>query len=556
MNRETELRFSQIPEIHKPRSKFKVEFSHLTTMNAADFVPIFCEEILAGDTISLDMNAVIRMSTPLFPTMSNAVVDILFFYVPSRLLWNHWVNFWGENENAWYQSVEYAVPAIKTSDMLKFEHKSLADHLGLPCGIGGLQVNALPFRAYVKIWNDWMRDENLQQEAPMVTTDSDEYTDNRYAYLGGAMLKSNKLHDRMTSALPAPQKGNEVLLPLGSLAPVYSLSQNTPYKSTFPNGMTLDGEKFWGFGAGALENQKSYNLGLVTGNSGTNPTATLHRFEENDAGDAGATLYIRNLWTDLSSATAATINELRQAFAIQRFYEAQARGGSRYIEFLKNIFGVTSPDARLQRSEFLGGKRIPLSIFQTVQTGATTETSPLGQTGAFSHTFDKNHYFTKSFTEGGYLLGMATIRYYHWYQQGIHKMFSRRKWTDFYIPQFANLGEEPIKMREIFATGTADDEAVFGYQERYAEYRMRENMITGELNSTYNQSLDAWHYGDYYETAPTLGADWIKEDKNNIDRTLAVESVNADQFIADFYFDATYVRQMPMYSVPGLIDHM
>lgn len=555
MNRETELRFSQIPEIHKPRSKFKVEFSHLTTMNAADFVPIFCEEILAGDTISLDMNAVIRMSTPLFPTMSNAVVDILFFYVPSRLLWNHWVNFWGENENAWYQSVEYAVPAIKTSDMLKFEHKSLADHLGLPCEIGGLQVNALPFRAYVKIWNDWMRDENLQQEAPMVTTDSDEYTDNRYAYLGGAMLKANKLHDRMTSALPAPQKGNEVLLPLGSIAPVYALSNEVPSKTTF--GLdTIDTLKWNNIGTDLMVSNKYYN---ITGhrNVGSHKIdMTITGKEETDTDLNLTQLTPNNLWTDLTNATAATINELRQAFAIQRFYEAQARGGSRYIEFLKNIFGVTSPDARLQRSEFLGGKRIPLSIFQTVQTGATTETSPLGQTGAFSHTFDKNHYFTKSFTEGGYLLGMATIRYYHWYQQGIHKMFSRRKWTDFYIPQFANLGEEPIKMREIFATGTADDEAVFGYQERYAEYRMRENMITGELNSTYDQSLDAWHYGDYYETAPTLGADWIKEDKNNIDRTLAVESVNADQFIADFYFDATYVRQMPMYSVPGLIDHM
>lgn len=555
MNRETELRYSEVPQIHKPRSKFKVEFSHLTSFDAADCVPIFCEEVLPGDSIRLDMSAVVRMSTPLFPTMSNAVMDCFFFFVPDRLLWTHWKEFWGENTNAWYQTIDYSVPQLKTSDMYKFEPKTVADYLGLPSDIPNLSVNVLPFRAYVKIWNDWFRDENLQQEAPMVTTDADAYYDSTYAYLGGALLKANKLHDRFTSSLPSPQKGPSTTIPLGSVAPVYATSENIPNKTTFGTA-TLDTLKWRTIGTNLLDGEKLYGLAGQTISGGTSMTKTLAG-EELTADDINGTqLSPRNLWTDLSNATASTISDLRLAFQIQRYYEALSRSGSRYIEWLKAVFNVTSPDARLQRSEYLGGRRIPIEMYQTVQQSSTTETSPLGQTGAFSHTADKTHYFTKSFTEHGIIIGIATVRYYHIYQQGVPRMFLRKKWYDYYIPQFANLSEQPVYVKEIYAQGTANDDAVFGYQEAWSEYRMRTNMTSSAMKSTYSGSLDAWHYGDYYESQPSLSASWIAEDKTVIDRTLALSSTVENQFIGDFYFKGEYVRQMPLYSVPGLIDHL
>lgn len=551
MNRETELHFSEIPQAHINRSKFKINWSHLTSFDAADFVPIAVMEVLPGDSIDLEMNTVVRMATPLFPFMGNLVMDVLFFYVPTRLTWDHWAEFWGENKNAWYQQVEYTVPQLKTSDMVNFEPKSVADYMGLPSNIPNLEINALPFRAYVKCWNDWMRDENLQQEAPMVTTDADAYYDSRYAYLGGALLKSNKIHDRMTSSLPEPQKGPSTLIPLGQDAPVYALSKAVP---NYQPAAEINSLTWNVTGTNFMEPMTYYNIvGRSSNSGGTIPvTVTGEQITDTEANLTSITP--RNLWADLRNATAATVSDLRMALALQRFYEAQSRGGSRYIEFLKNIFGVTSPDARLQRSEYLGGKRIPIEVFQTIQQSATTIDSPLGQTGAFSQTNDfDHHYFTKSFTEHGFIIGCATIRIANRiYQQGIPKEFLRKNFYDYYIPQLANISEQAIEVQEIYADGTAAMHDVFGYQEAWSEYRMRNSIASSAMKSTYSQSLDSWHLGDYYESQPILGSEWIQEDKGIIDRVLAVTSDVENQFIGDFYFKTTQVRPMPMYSVPGL----
>ena len=543
----SEIHFSQIPIVEKQRSRFDRSSEHKTTINTGDLVPFSVDEVLPGDSITIDFSHVTRMTTPIAPVMDESALDVYAFFVPCRLLWKHWKEFWGENNlTHWEQPTEYEIPQIEAPSG-GWNVLSLADYMGIPIGIDNISVNHLPFRGYVKIVNDWFRDENLKDPCYMTDDETTLTGKNKgvgYDYvtdieLGAAPFKVAKWHDYFTSALLEPQKGPDVSIPLGVTAPIIGVEP-----SSLPSGYSY---------SSTLADK---NISFLESSGDTIYIA--------DANDNTKRLQAATgiaLATDLSEATASTINQLRQAFAVQRFYEAQARGGSRYIEFIKNIFGVTSPDARQQRSEYLGGKRFPINMDQVLQTSSTDATSPQGNTSAFSCTVNSDNLCTYSATEHGYLFVLGCIRTNHSYQQGIEKMWNRKKWTDFYVPQFANLGEMPILNKEIYAQGDTVvdtdgnivDNQVFGYQEAWAEYRYKPNRISGKLRSTASGTLDIWHYGDKYNSLPKLSSDWIDETEANMQRTLAVQ--NEPQFICDTYCKSTWTRIMPLYSVPGLLDH-
>lgn len=560
MNRNTELHFSQIPSIGLSRSKFDRSFDHKTTFNNGFLIPIFVDTtIMPGDTVKMRMSEVVRMMTPIAPVMDNAYLDTYFFFVPKRLTWEHFKRFMGENDSApWTQTTEYTEPQI-TAPVNGWSKGTLADYFGYPTKVSNYKASALPFRAYSLIWNEWFRDENLKNPVYVTLGDSDttgkDYDVNTYdpvtdTQCGARPLKVAKLHDYFTSALPGPQKGPSVNVPLGTSAPViYNEAEVIP---TGYNQM-----------ASSLLDQKAQYMNNTGGNVPMDETGSSTYSVQ------GAN-QVYSLVTDLSNAVGATVNQLRQAFAIQKFYERQARSGSRYIEVVKGHFNVTNPDFRVQRPEYLGGKRIPININQVIQTDAsgkqsyydqdtsswlTDDKTPQGNAAAYSITSDTNEdLFTKSFTEHGILMGLVCVRTDHSYQQGLNRQFSMKKFTDYYWPEFANLGEMAILNKEIYMSGTpSDDEAAFGYQEAWANYRYFPNIITGEMRSNYAQSLDIWHYGDDYSQLPNLGSDWIDEPEENMARTLAVQ--NHDQLFGDFYFGAIYTRPMPLYSVPGLIDH-
>lgn len=545
----TEIRFSEIPYVEKQRSRFDRSCEHKTTWNTGDLIPIEISEVLPGDTITADFSHVTRMTTPIAPVMDHAAMDIYAFFVPNRLLWNHWKAFCGENEvSHWEQPNQYTIPQI-TSPAGGWDVGSLMDYMGIPTGVGNLSVNHLPVRAYCKIINDWFRDENLKDPANIENGDSTVTGINYgvgYDYVtdlqkGAKPFKAAKWADYFTKALPEPQKGPDVKIPLGATAPVIG-TENTGNASPIDSGL-VDKDIFLSLVSNTPNVTRYYGLN----DDGTATTPTLGS-------------YI-GLAADLSDATAATINQLRQAFAVQRFYEAQARGGSRYIEFVANVFGVNSPDARQQRSEYLGGKRFPINMDQVLQTSATGTVTPQGNTAAFSCTVNSDNLCTYSATEHGYFLVLGVIRTNHSYQQGIERMWSRTSFFDFYVPQLANIGEQEIRNKEIFAQGTnvvdADgnivDNQVFGYQEAWADYRYHPNRISGKLRSTASGTLDLWHYGDNYNSLPQLSSDWIDETEANVQRTLAVQ--NEPQFVSDFYIKSTWTRIMPLYSVPGLMDH-
>ena len=546
--------FAENPQITIGRSRFVRMHDLKTTFNAGKIIPIRTIEVLPGDTIKLNMAGVIRMQTPIKPVMDNAWCDIMWFFVPNRIIWKHWKNFMGENtEGPWTSPTEYTIPQI-TAPQGGWAKNTIADYLGWPTKVDNISLNALYPRAYVQIWNDWFRDENLQKfsyinpdsDADVVGSNGSNYVTD--PILAGMPLPCAKPHDYFTSALPAPQKGPDVLLPLGSTASVYGTN----------NGLVLTD----GTNIGQLHRQAQNYMETSAGNTeiGINypgpesvftQSKTLGVANKEQVTDAG-------LYADLSTATAATINQLRMAWQLQKMFEKDARGGTRYIEIIKNHFGVTASDARLQRAEYLGGHRIPIQMTQVLQTSATEDgTSPQGNTAAFSYTKDTHSYFTKSFEEHGIIFGLAMVRTMHTYQQGINKKFSRKTREDYYDPVFANLGEQPILNKEIYAQGTAVDDEVFGYQEAWAEYRYEPNQVTGEFRSNVapNGGLSIWHYADYYTSLPTLGEDFIKETSVNIDRTLTVQSTVADQFIANFSFQEIDVRPMPAHSIPGLVDH-
>lgn len=545
MFREKEIHFSNVPEVKIGRSKMHIPNTHTGSGNAGDLIPIFCDNLIQpGDSIKMKMSSIIRMMTPLVPVMDNAWADIMFFFVPKRLVWDHWQNFWGENDTEpWIQKTEYSVPKLK-APANGWTVGSLAEKFGMPIGVGNYEIDALPFRSYCKIWNDWFRDENLKNPAYISTgdsttqgTDITEYDElNPYDYVtgaetGAACLKVAKPHDYFTSALPGLQKGPDVYIPLGESAPVV-------------------GEHWERQGFTPAESLEGKQIGVAT--NGTWQTI-LNGIDETPISMPNASTIA--LQTDLSQAVGATITQLRQAFAIQRFYEALARGGSRYIEIIRNVFGTTAPDYRLQRSEYVGGFRIPINVSQVIQSDAgATDATPLGHTGAYSLTADrKDDLFTHAFVEHGCLIGVMCIRTDHTYSQGIERQYTKFKLFDYYTPQLANISEQAILNKEIYTQATDEDEEAFGYQEAWAEYRSHKNIVTGELRVDAPQSLSAWTYADHYTELPRLGDEWINETKENIDRTIAVQ--NHDQFFFDFYFAPTYTRPMPIYSIPGLTSH-
>ena len=546
MSRNTDNHFGLSPNKSIGRSSFKRPHSHKTTFNTGDIVPIYADEVLPGDTCKMHTASLVRMTTPINPVMDNAWMDTYYFFVPRRLVWEHWKEFMGENTtDAWTQEVEYQIPQLTTPEG-GWNKGTVGEKL---YGIQGRKasVDACYARAFTLIYNEWFRNENIIEPAEVSTGDATTSGSNGTDYVtdlqkGGALPKAGKYADYFTRALPEPQKGPDIYLPLGTTAPIIASNPST--------------NDFFVYGA---ENIKL--PAAIRGDGVIAPTvqyAVDAKIVNNGTEDSINSPYIHlnpdSVKVDLSNASAATINMLRQAFAVQRLYERDALGGTRYTEMLKAHFGVTSSDARLQRPEYLGGKRVPINITQVIQQSATNETSPQGTAAAYSLTIDNNDDFTKSFEEHGIIIGLAVIRTEHTYQQGIERKFSRKNRTDFYFPELSNIGEQYIKNKEIFAQGTSEDEEAFGYQEAWAEYRYSQNKVTGELNSDYALSLDSWTYADDYSELPTLSQEWEVETDENVARTLAIQS--QDQWIADFYFDETWIRPMPIYSIPSLAGWM
>lgn len=517
-----------IPKTDVPRSTFKRPHRRLQTMETDYLVPIYFDETLPGDEFSLDLAHFCRMATPIFPIMDNIYIDFLAFSVPYRILWEHWKNMHGERKNP-NDSVDYITPTV-TSPTGGFAVGSLADYFGMPTGVAGLTVSALPFRAYNKIYNDWFRDENLIDSVPEVYTDSDNISNY-------TLLKSGKRHDYFTSCLPSPQKGPAVELPLGSKAPIFT--NDGSVSSTDISSLYLYNNDGTRFTPGSSRNVVVSNDGSISINSATTSGSPFNAAK-------------LSLYADLSSATAATINSLRQAFQLQKLYERDNRGGTRYIEMIRSHFGVVSPDARQQRPEFLGGFTSPVSIHTVPQTSSTDSVSPQGNLSAFGTSGGKRHMFRKSFTEYGCIMILARIRADLTYQQGLPRKYSRSTRFDYYYPVFSHLGEQAVLNKEIYAQGTAADDEVFGYQERYAEYRYFPNEICGKFRSSDPQSLDSWHLAQDFASLPQLNKEFIEESVP-IDRVLAVPS--EPSFICDFQFDEITSRPMPLYGTPELVDH-
>lgn len=521
--------FAMIPRADIPRSKFKIETAHKTTFNAGDLVPIYIDEILPGDHFSVNMTAFARMATPIYPIMDNLHMETFFFFVPNRLVWDNWQKFMGEQANPG-DSISYVVPQVTSATMPL--PLSVFDYMGLPTtgqGTAPISFNALPFRGLNLIWNEWFRDENLQNSLSVQTGNG---PDGSTLY---TLLKRGKRKDYFTSALPFVQKGNPVSFGLTGIVPVQTNNQNITFTPVAgPANMQA-------IVASGLD--KSIGLsGTVSGSANTNI-----RFG-NQSG----------LQVDLATATATTVNALRNSFQVQKLLERDARGGTRYTEIIRAHFGVISPDARLQRPEYLGGGHAIININPVAQqsgTGTTGTTTPLGQLGGTGTTISTRNGFSQSFTEHGYVIGLVNVRADLTYQQGIRKLWSRSTRYDFYFPVFAMLGEQPILNKEIYFQGTAADDAVFGYQERWAEYRYHPTRISGLFKSTTAGTIDGWHLAQRFTSLPTLNATFI-EDNPPMERVLAVgAAANGQEFIFDSFFEISATRPLPMYSVPGLIDH-
>lgn len=573
MSRNAESRFAINPtRIDMSRSTFDRPFSHKTTFNVGDIIPFYVDEVLPGDTHKIRTSKVVRMQTLLTPVMDNIYLDTYYFFVPDRIVWSHWKQFMGENtDSAWVPSTEYEVPVIASPDG-GWKEGTIADYMGIPTNVGNLYVNALPFRAYALIMNEWFRDENLCDPLNIPLDDATVKGVNTGTFVtdvakGGLPYKAAKYHDYFTSALPAPQKGPDVTIPVSSGANFPVFGSGTPLFLT--DGSTYGGLTSLVPPGGAFETPAVLS---VAGSSVVGASLDVNKLALGDSTDKGKMVGVMTkgqmdanfpsvkdsglVAINDGSVSVATINQLRMAFQIQKLYERDARGGTRYIEILKSHFGVTSPDARLQRPEYLGGNRIPITINQVVQnSGSMNGETPQGTTTAYSLTTDVHQEFTKSFVEHGFIIGVMVARYDHTYQQGLERFWSRRDRFDFYWPVFANIGEQAILNKEIYATGQDSDSEVFGYQEAWADYRYKPSRVSGEMRSNAKTPLDSWHLADDYDALPTLSDSWIREEPNNVNRVLAVTSEVSNQLFCDLYIQNRTTRPMPVYSIPGLIDH-
>lgn len=542
----TQHLFSQIPRADIQRSSFNRSHGLKTTFDSGYLVPFYIDEVLPGDTFNLKATLFGRLATPVVPFMDNLYLETFFFFVPNRLVWNNWQKFNGEQENPG-DSTDYLIPTLEQTS---FDVGSIGDYFGIPTGVSLEKINALPFRAYNLIYNEWFRDENLQDSLTVEKGDGPDSVSNY------KLVRRGKRHDYFTSCLPWPQKGPGVEINLGataSLAGTLSIPA-LDVGGTFTKTISSSSNNIYVAAVGRDTGSRSIGAGFQHANFATTNAGSI-------TGDETVSLTTRpysldmagsGITANLENATAITINSLRQAFQLQRLYERDARGGTRYTEILRAHFGVVSPDARLQRPEYLGGSSTRININPVQQTSSTDSTTPQGNLAAYGVLGDRVNGFTKSFVEHGYIIGLVNVRADLTYQQGLNRMWSRQTRFDFYWPALAHLGEQAVLNKEIYAQGNSSDNEVFGYQERWAEYRYYPSQITGKMRSTYEQSLDVWHLAQEFETLPQLNDEFIV-DNPPLSRVIAVPS--EPQILLDCYFNLNCVRPMPVYSVPGLIDH-
>ena len=553
MNRNNERHFNEIPEMKASRTRFNRDQTILTTFDSGKLIPFYVDEVLPGDTFSIDTAAIIRMTTPKYPVFDDAFIDFYYFYCPNRILWNEFKQFMGEvDDTPWMPTKNYKVPQIVINGSAENGYPyeaSILDYMGVPTKVkNNFSVNALPIRAYVMIWNEFFRDENVDNAAVWKdTSENVTYQDTqdeksieenlKHAIQGGRCLPVNRFHDYFSSCLPYPQRGPDVTLPMEGNAPV-ALYHDSNCEEIFDQvkDIYLDGT---GDGEPKIRQwvrEKGGHTVLVDG-------AETRGGTKNSGGYLGASL---------TEITATTINDLRKAVAVQQYYEALARGGSRYREQVQALWNVVISDKTVQVPEYLGGGRYHVNVNQIVQTSGqqTNADTPIGETGAMSVTPINESSFTKSFEEHGFVIGVCCVRHNHSYQQGLERFWSREDRLDYYTPQFANLGEQPVKKKEIYLTGTKTDNETFGYQEAWSDYRMKPNRVSGKMRSNASGTLDFWHYADYYAEVPTLSQSWMAEGKEEIARTLIVK--DEPQFFGAIRVANKTVRRMPLYSIPGL----
>lgn len=564
-------RFATLPKAQIQRSVFNRSHDYKTTFDSGYLIPFYVDEVLPGDSFKLNCSVFCRLATPIVPFMDNLYLETFFFFVPNRLVWKHWENFMGQQDNPG-DSTDYLIPQTVAGNS-GFAVGSVADYFGIPTSVKGLSVSSLPFRAYQLIYNEWFRDENLQERvgawAPAATNKDDPVGDwNDTNSTGLTLLRRNKYHDYFTSALPWPQKGDAVDVNFGVGGAIAWNTDTFGLSARLASGNHPSAVV-------ANPNKRAFispSFNFSTGASDGNITASAPSSSSPLTGHSGEAVFTDTSITSDSyrlkitpsqidlpylqfvgqSGAGLTINDLRQAFQVQKLLERDARGGTRYTEILRSHFGVVSPDARLQRPEYLGGSSTRILMNSVAQTAATNDVTPQANLSAFGLFGDSFHGFSKSFVEHGYIIGLVNVRADLSYQQGINRMWSRKSRLDFYFPVLAHLGEQAILNKEIYAQGTAADDQVFGYQERFAEYRYSPSVITGKMRSTDPQTLDIWHLAQKFDSLPTLSSQFI-QDNPPVSRVVAVQS--EPQFILDAWFDLKCIRPMPVYSVPGLVDH-